>query len=141
MTSHIGMNKNAISVTGLSIVIMMLALLGVSIVRPALALVDASSSPPSSDDTPTASTTPDNATAVDSTSTTTTVATSSAVATGSPEQASPPSAAQTPPLNLKEVHIIGTKYVDYFTDGATVTSYPGDPNIDAHLAEPNAPIP
>ena len=39
------------------------------------------------------------------------------------------------------MHIIGTKYVDYFTDGTTVTSYPGDPQIDGHLAEPNAPIP
>jgi hypothetical protein len=36
------------------------------------------------------------------------------------------------------VHIIGTKYIDYFTDG---TSYPGDPDIDANLSKPNAPIP
>jgi hypothetical protein len=48
---------------------------------------------------------------------------------------------ETPPAGLTEVHIIGTKYVDYFTDGTTTISFPGDPNIDAHLSEPNAPIP
>src|SRR5262249_43583334 len=32
-------------------------------------------------------------------------------------------------------------YIDYFTDGTTVTSYPGDPAIDSHLSEANAPIP
>jgi len=39
------------------------------------------------------------------------------------------------------VHIIGTKYVDYFTDGKTVTAFPGDPSIDSHFDVPNAPIP
>jgi hypothetical protein len=48
---------------------------------------------------------------------------------------------ETPPAGMTEVHIIGTKYTDYFTDGTTVTSYPGDPDIDSHLSEPNAPIP
>jgi hypothetical protein len=46
-----------------------------------------------------------------------------------------------PPQGLAEVHIIGTKYTDYFTDGTTITSYPGDPAIDSHFSEPNAPIP
>jgi hypothetical protein len=55
--------------------------------------------------------------------------------------ASPAPTVEQPPKGLTEVHIIGTKYVDYFTDGTTVTSYPGDPTIDAHLAEPDAPIP
>jgi hypothetical protein len=102
MASHIGMNNNAISVTGLSIVIMMLALLGVSIVRPALALVDALSSPPSSDDTSAASTTTSNATTVVSTFSPSTGASSSAVATGSSEQASPPATGQTARPELKE---------------------------------------
>jgi hypothetical protein len=39
------------------------------------------------------------------------------------------------------VHIIGTKYTDYFTDGTTETSYPGDPTIDANLGKRDAPIP
>jgi hypothetical protein len=33
------------------------------------------------------------------------------------------------------------KYIDYFTDGTTITSYPGDPEIHAHIAEKDAPIP
>jgi len=139
--AYLGMNNNSIAVTGLGVGIIMLALLGLSIVRPALALVDASSSPSGADDTSTASTTTSSAAVVDSTPTTSAAASSSAVSTNSPEQASPPAAAQTPPPDLKEVHIIGTKYVDYFTDGTTVTSYPGDPEIDAHLAERNALIP
>jgi len=39
------------------------------------------------------------------------------------------------------VHIIGTKYTDYFTDGTNITAFPGDPQIDAHLSERDAPIP
>jgi hypothetical protein len=39
------------------------------------------------------------------------------------------------------VHIIGTKYTDYFTDGTTVIAYPGDPKIDGNLDKPDAPIP
>jgi hypothetical protein len=49
--------------------------------------------------------------------------------------------AEPAPEGLTEVHIIGTKYTNYFTDGTTITSYPGDPEIDAHLAEKDAPIP
>jgi len=45
------------------------------------------------------------------------------------------------PTSLTEVHIIGTKYIDYFTDGATIFSFPGDPTIDSHLAEKDAPAP
>jgi hypothetical protein len=51
---------------------------------------------------------------------------------------SPPS--EQAPQGLSLVHIIGTKYTDYFTDGTTET-YPGDPKIDDHIAEPNADIP
>jgi hypothetical protein len=39
------------------------------------------------------------------------------------------------------VHIIGTKYTDYFTDGTTITAHPGDPKVDSNLNAPNAPIP
>jgi hypothetical protein len=42
---------------------------------------------------------------------------------------------------MTEVHIIGIKYTDYFTDGTTTTSYPGDPDIDSHFSEANAAIP
>jgi hypothetical protein len=40
-----------------------------------------------------------------------------------------------------EVHIIGTKYVDYFADGSTTIAVPGDPKISANLDKPNTPIP
>lgn len=42
---------------------------------------------------------------------------------------------------LREVHIIGTKYTDYFTDGSTVFSFPGDPEIAKNFDKPNAPQP
>jgi hypothetical protein len=48
---------------------------------------------------------------------------------------------EAPPEGLTEVHIIGTKYIDYFTDGTTTVSFPGDPDIDSHFSEPDAPIP
>src|SRR6266481_2252268 len=47
----------------------------------------------------------------------------------------------TPPAGLTLVHIIGTKYTDYFTDGTTTFAFRGDPAIDSHFSEPNAPIP
>jgi hypothetical protein len=49
--------------------------------------------------------------------------------------------AEQPPVGLTEVHIIGMKYIDYFTDGATTVEFPGDPDIDSHLSEKDAPIP
>ena len=45
------------------------------------------------------------------------------------------------PQTLTLVHIVGTKYVDYFTDGTKIYSFPGDPAIDGRLNQPNAPIP
>jgi hypothetical protein len=42
---------------------------------------------------------------------------------------------------LKLVHIVGTKYIDYFTDGTKTHSFPGNPDIDSNLNKPNAPIP
>ena len=42
---------------------------------------------------------------------------------------------------LKLVHVVGSKYVDFFTDGTTIFSFPGDPSIDANLNKPDAPIP
>ena len=67
--------------------------------------------------------------------TTTTSATTTSAATPAP------AAPVTAPSSLKLVHIIGTKYVDYCTDGTKVTAYPGDPAIDAHFNVPDAPTP
>ena len=39
------------------------------------------------------------------------------------------------------VHIIGAKYIEYFTHGTNMYTFPGDPEIHAHIAEKDAPIP
>ena len=77
-------------------------------------------------------------TPAESTSTTTSADATPSVAQDTP---STPPANENAPTGLKLVHIIGTKYVDSFTDGTTVTSYPGDADIDANLSKPNASIP
>ena len=43
--------------------------------------------------------------------------------------------------SLKLVHVVGTKYIDYFTDGTKTYPFPGNPDIDSNLNKPNAPIP
>ena len=50
-------------------------------------------------------------------------------------------AVEPPPQGLTLVHIICTKYTDYFIDGTTTVAFPGDPNIDSHFNVPDAPIP
>jgi len=45
------------------------------------------------------------------------------------------------PPGFTEVHIIGTKYIDYFTDGSTTIAVPGDPKVDNNLDKPNAATP
>ena len=47
----------------------------------------------------------------------------------------------TTPIPQTLVHKIGTRYIDYFTDGKKRYSFPGDPAIDANFDKPNAPIP
>jgi hypothetical protein len=139
------MNKIVIFRAGATL--LFLAVLGALIVRPALALVDASSSLPTDDSSTTVSSAststdsiaPDSASSTDEVIATSTPTTNEVSAPAEQAVAAPPS--QTPPAGLTEVHIIGTKYIDYFTDGTTVTSYPGDPAIDSHFSEPNAPIP
>jgi hypothetical protein len=91
-------------------------------------------------DTSPASSTPlsaDTATATDASSTSVTPPTQ----TESPAQTQ----AQSQPISgkptLKLVHVVGTKYIDYFTDGAKTYSFPGNPDIDSNLNKPNAPIP
>jgi hypothetical protein len=39
------------------------------------------------------------------------------------------------------VRVVGSKYVDFFTDGTTLFSFPGDPLIDANLNKSDAPTP
>jgi hypothetical protein len=42
---------------------------------------------------------------------------------------------------LKLVHVVGSKYIDYFTDGTKTYSFPGNPDVDSNLNKPNAAIP
>jgi hypothetical protein len=69
----------------------------------------------------------------------TTDASSTSVAqTPNQSQAQSPSSGKSA---LKLVHVVGTKYIDYFTDGTKTYSFPGNPDIDSNLNKPNAPIP
>ncbi len=72
-------------------------------------------------------------------------ATSTSDATPAQTQAPAQSQAQAQPRSskptLKLVHVVGTKYIDYFTDGSKTYSFPGNPDIDSNLNKPNAPIP
>jgi trimeric autotransporter adhesin len=40
---------------------------------------------------------------------------------------------------LERVRVVGSKYIDFFTDGTTTYSFPGDPLLDCNLNKPNAP--
>jgi hypothetical protein len=62
-----------------------------------------------------------------------------AQATDQNQAQSQPSSGAKPTLKL--VHVVGTKYIDYFTDGTKTYSFPGNPDIDSNLNKPNAPIP
>ncbi len=73
-----------------------------------------------------------------STSTATTVSAGTTTAATSLPVTQAPTAQ---PTSLKLVHVVGTKYVDYFTDGIKTYSFPGDSKIDGNLNKPNAPIP
>jgi hypothetical protein len=140
-------NTASLSVIGI-FTIAALLFFGILKIQHAYAQVDATSSDvvatTSTDMTPAAasSTSAANGPIADATTTDSSNSTSSLQAS-SPEATTSESAASTepPPQGLTEVHIVGTKYVDYFTDGATTTSYPGDPKIDANLNQPDAPIP
>jgi hypothetical protein len=81
------------------------------------------------------------------TDSTSTVASSSTAPETAPSDSTPPAppseqitSSPTPP-SFTLVHITGTKYIDYFTDGTKTYSFPGDPAIDGKLNQPNAPIP
>jgi hypothetical protein len=60
--------------------------------------------------------------------------------TQTPDQSQAQSQPSSKPT-LKLVHVVGTKYIDYFTDGTKTYSFPGNPDIDSNLNKPNAPIP
>lgn len=132
------MKPNTASLSGLSIlVIAALLVIGILKIQQVYAQVDATSSDPVA--VPSADGTP----AVDAT--TSAAADTTAIQSTDTETATVPSksvaATEPPPQGLTEAHVIGTKYIDYFTDGITVTAYPGDPAVDSNFDKPNAPIP
>ena len=157
------MKTNIITFVGASALIVALVI-GFAIVRPVLAQVAATSTDSgtstsavytTASSTPTATSTPSTGDASTSTppaTTTESVAPSSSTsspATSTPNSASAAPSANTeasngpeaPPPGLTEVHIVGTKYTDYFTDDAGEHSFPGDPAFDSHLSEKDAPTP
>jgi len=91
-------------------------------------------------DTTTASTSPASASTTPSTD-----ASSTSVTAAAAPQAPAQSQAQSQPSSskptLKLVHVVGTKYIDYFTDGTKTYSFPGNLDIDSNLNKPSAPIP
>ena len=68
---------------------------------------------------------------------TTTATTTAASAPQSPTMSAHVSA----PSAFTVVRIIGTKYIDYCTDGTKITSYPGDAAIDTNLNKLDASPP
>jgi hypothetical protein len=139
---------------------------GFIVIKPVLAQVDASSSLPSATSSittdpkstgaisttsdPTTAPIPDASTASVSDASTESAATASTSDASDSHPVSPVSQStsdtavtptEAPPEGLTLVHIIGEKYIDYFTDGTNTVSFPGDPDVDANLNKPNAPIP
>jgi hypothetical protein len=150
------MNNNLITFVGASAVLVALGI-GFAVVRPVLAQVAATST--DSTATPTSSIfTIASSTQTDPSSTpvvanvpastppaetapaeaATTTADNSAAGANTSEQKTP---TEPPPPGLTEVHIIGTKYIDYFSDGSTTIAVPGDQKIDGNLDKPDAPVP
>ena len=137
------MNNSVITFSAASVLLISLIIIGTfktGIVSALTATTTDATSTAS--DTMTASTSP---TSASSMSPTTDASSTSPTA---PAQAQTPdqSQAQSQPSNgakptLKLVHVVGTKYVDYFTDGTKTYSFPGNPDIDSNLNKPNAPIP
>jgi hypothetical protein len=130
-------NAASFSVLG-TLVLAAFLIIGILKIQQVNAQVDASSTDAvvasSTDTTPVAD-------ATTSTTADTTTDATATVPTDTSTAAASDSVTPTAPQGLTEVHIIGTKYVDYFTDGTTITSYPGDPAIDSNFDKPNAPIP
>ena len=98
------------------------------------------------DATSTASDTTTASTSLTSASSTSPALDASSTPATPPAQAHAPaqSQAQSPSSgmsSLKLVHVVGSKYIDYFTDGTKSYSFPGNPDIDSNLNKPSAPVP
>src|SRR5215831_16332206 len=140
----------------ISLTIATCLVLGIGVVRPALAQVAATSTGSTAATSPAdrmtlpATTEATSTQPVENAATSTPAApiTSGNSSPAEPDNSGSATAATTaetptepPPAGLTEVHVIGTKYIDYFTDGSTTIAVPGDPNIDGNLDKPGAPTP
>jgi serine-aspartate repeat-containing protein C/D/E len=136
------MKTNIIAITGIGLLVLFaLAFTSVFEIRLASAQIDATSS--TTIDPSLSTTSPESITLASSTNTVVTDPEASTATSSQPESAPATStlSIESPPQGLTKVHIIGTKYTDYFTDGKTVTAFPGDPAIDSNFDKPDAPIP
>jgi hypothetical protein len=153
------MKTNIIASIGVSVlVVITLAIAGFLKIPLVAALADATSSPPiSTDSTSSPPSSTDSTTTplvlqasissapVEDTASSTQVSipvndsASTTVETRSPSASVAPK--EPPPQGLTLVHIVGTKYTDYFIDGTTTVAFPGDPDIDSHFNVADAPIP
>jgi len=95
----------------------------------------------STSDTTIASSTPASASSTPSTTDASSTSTTSLAQTQAPAQTQAQAQPSSSKPTLKLVHVVGTKYIDYFTDGTKSYSFPGNPDIDSNLNKPNAPIP
>ena len=125
------MKNSIITFSAASVLLISLIAISVFKIGLAAALTDATS-------TLTGTTTAPGLPSVESASTTPIVSTGTTTAATSPSASSASPSVQP---SLKLVHVVGQKYIDYFTDGTKTYSYPGDPAIDGNLNKPNAPIP
>jgi hypothetical protein len=132
------MKSNTASLSALgTLVLAALLVVGILKIQQAHAQVDATSSDAVA--TSSTNTTPATDTTTSTATDTPTAPSTDAVTTTAPSDSITP--VETPPQGMTKVHIIGTKYTDYFTDGTTVTAYPGNPAIDSNFGKPDAPIP
>jgi hypothetical protein len=149
------MKLSGVASAGVGVLILVLLVFGFVVVKPALAQVDATSTDPEA--APVESVEPASSFTSDTTTAEPGTQASEGPDTSPPQQAaaaespaseaapsdtcSQPEPTESPPAGFAEVRIIGTKYIDYFTDGTTITAYPGNPEIAAHFTEKDAPIP
>ena len=81
-------------------------------------------------DTSTASTSPTSASSTASTTDASSTSATLPAQTQAPAQSQAQSQPSSSKPTLKLVHVVGTKYIDYFTDGTKTYSFPGNPDID-----------
>jgi hypothetical protein len=135
------MKIRTIAFSAASVLLISLIIIGTFKTGIVSALTATTTDATSTSDMTTASSTPVSASstpsATDASSTSATPPVQTQAPAESQAQAQPSSSKRT----LKLVHVAGTKYIDYFTDGTKTYSFPGNPDIDSNLNKPNAPIP